>query len=103
MSEWEGSDAFAAEIHAAFATAITYKPPGGELLQLSAVYSNEPAPTFDGMGATHRTISWEVRQDDIAEPQIEAEIEGAGKSWRVIDITRRDDVGAWVLIVERSA
>lgn len=103
MSEFPGSDAFAAEIHAAFAQPITYKPHGGALQQLAAVYSDGAAPNFDGMGASLRTIRWEVRQADVAEPELGAEISANGKTWRVVDITRRDDVGAWELIVEQSS
>lgn len=102
MSEFPGSDEFAADIHAAFAQPITYKPRGGALQQVTAVYSDSAAPNFDGMGATLRTIRWEVRQSDITDPELDAEISAEGKTWRVVDITRRDDVGAWELIVERA-
>ena len=103
MSEFPGSDAFAAEIHEAFAQPVIYTPDGGAPEEITAIYSDEPAPNFDGAGATLRTISWEVRQSDVANPQHDAMIEANGKVWRVNDITRRDDVGAWVLIVERAA
>lgn len=103
MSEWPGSETFAAEIHAAFASPITYKPPGGALQPITAVYSDVPAPGFYGEGATQRTVSWEVQQADVPEPVKGAEIASGIKTWRVIDITRRDDVDAWELVVERSA
>lgn len=103
MSEWPGSEAFAAEIHAAFASPITYTPPSGAPQQITGVYSDVPAPTWDGKGASLRTISWEVQQSDVADPALGAEIVAGAKSWRVVDITRRDDVEAWELIVERAS
>lgn len=103
MSEWPGSETFAAEIHAAFATPITYQAPGGAVVPVSGVYSDVPSPGFFGEGATQRTISWEVQQADVADPVKDARIVSGTKAWRVIDITPRDDVGAWELIVERSA
>lgn len=103
MSEWPGSDAFAADIHAAFATPITYQAPGGDAVSITAVYSDVPSPGFFGEGATQRTISWEVQQADVADPVKGAEIVSGTKTWRVIDITPRDDVEAWELIVEFHA
>lgn len=103
MSEWPGSEIFAADIHAVFATPITYQAPGGAVVPVSGVYSDIPSPGFFGEGATQRTISWEVQQSEVADPVKGAEIVSGTKTWRVIDITPRDDVEAWELIVERHA
>lgn len=108
MSEFAGSDEFAAEIHAVFAQPVTYVPLSGPSQPIHAVYSNNPAPGFMGEGATLRTITWEVLQADVAKPAKGDKIVGGVElparlrgEWLVIDITARDDVAAHDLIVER--
>lgn len=101
MSAWdEVAASAAAAIHGAFASTVIYAPKSGSQISLTAVRSDEAAGNFMGAGATMRTVSWEVRQSDVAAPSKGDAILADDIEWRVIDITRRDDVGAWVLIVE---
>lgn len=97
MIDW---DAHAANIHAAFAVPVQWVPAVGAQKEIAAVKSDMPAPGFPGEGATLRMISWEVRQSDVTSPSKGDRIVHGATTWRVIDITRRDDVGAWELIVE---
>jgi hypothetical protein len=97
------SDEIAA-IHAAFAEPVTYTGAGLAGATIAAIKSDEPGDPFQGPGSTVRKIGFEVRQAVLpAAPAKGNIIVHAGTSWRVIDITRRDDVAAWGLIVERAA
>lgn len=101
MSAWDDVAASAAAaIHGAFGAAVTYVPKSGSQKSLTAIRSDEPAGDFMGAGSTMRTVSWEVRQSDVPDPVKGDAIRADSVEWTVIDITRRDDVGAWVLIVE---
>jgi hypothetical protein len=109
MSDWPDSDAVASEIHRAFALSVTYQPLSGPSKPIAAVYSNKPAPSFMGEGATLRTVKWQVLQADVAAPAKGDRIVGGAElparlrgDWLVIDITVRDDVAAHDLIVERT-
>lgn len=91
----------AADIHAALAETVTYNGAGLTNAPIAAVKSDVPADDFSGSGRTLRQVSFEVRQSAL--PQAPAKgntIVHDAKSWKVNDITRRDDIGGWLLIVE---
>jgi hypothetical protein len=99
-----GADA-AAAIHAAFAVPVAYTGAGVSGESLDAVRSDRAADAFTGPGSTLRETSFEIRIADLPESPRKGDriVDGEDASWAVIDITRRDDIDAWVLIVERSA
>jgi hypothetical protein len=93
-----------AAIHAAFAEPVAYTGAGLGGATIAAIKSDEAGDPFQGPGSTVRKISFEVLQAALPGTPAKGNIiVHAGTSWRVIDITRRDDVAAWALIVERAA
>lgn len=108
MTAWLDSDNYAAAIHASFALPVLYTPHGGIGIPITAVFSDIGAPNFNGPGATVRTITWEVLQSDVGQPDKGDVITGGDDlplrlrgDWSVEDVTRRDDVASWELIVEK--
>lgn len=92
-------------VHAAFASDVLYERAGAPAFPRSAVRSDTPAEGFQGAGATLRQLSYEVLQSDFvgeAKPAKGDVIVDGADRWKVIDVTRRDDIGAWVLIVARA-
>jgi hypothetical protein len=100
MSIW---DAAGAAIVAAFADPepIIYTQAGIVLPDpIRVVRSDDSAPTFAGPGSTLRKITYEVPQSALpAEPTKKDRFEHRGRRWAVQDKTRRDDIGAWLLVV----
>lgn len=132
MTNVPGADADAIAIHNAFAKTVQYSGEGlrvsdvGVLLAgkaivlagyrpliswapdaavVSAVKSDQPADPFQGAGNSARMIKFEILKSVL--PSIPAKddeiVEVSGIDWSVIDITDRDDIGAWDLIVERAS
>jgi hypothetical protein len=95
-----------AAIHAAFAEDQPVRYTGAGLVNapLVVVKRDEPAADYMGEGNTLRRVSFEVQKADLpADPDKGDEIteaDGQGTAWRVNDLTPRDDIGAWVLVVE---
>lgn len=92
-----------AAIHAVYAEPILYT--GGAFVDepLTAVPSDMGAPAFQGAGATLRELSFEIPRGSLPFDPDKTHLifrVNTGETWRVNDITRRDDIGAWVLIVE---
>jgi hypothetical protein len=98
-------EAAAAEtIAATFAAAIVYTGAGLDRATIPAIRTERSAEPFEGPGATLREVAFEVRQEHLPEdPRKSDLIEDGDDQWQVNDITRRDDVGAWRLIVVRAA
>lgn len=97
-------DEAAADIHAALSTPAVYNGAGLTSGPVAVIKRDVPASEFLGEGRTLRQISFEVRQEAL--PQAPAKgntIVHDGTTWRVNDITRREDVGAWQLVVERTS
>ena len=79
---------------------IIYTQAGVELPSMPAIRSDIAAPTFDGPGATLRSIIYEVQHANFpARPTKSDSFTHRGHRWRVEDVSRRDDVGAWELTV----
>jgi hypothetical protein len=92
-----------ATIRQAFGIPVLYS--GGALVEkpISAIKSDVPADAFPGVGNTARRITFEIGQDVVPdEPDKECRIMEGETIWRAIDITRRDDVGAWEVVVTRE-
>ncbi len=93
-----------AAIHAEFAEDITYVGAGVDGETIAAVPSNLPAESFMHAGDGLRTRSFEILYSDLpGRPETDDTIvETNGAHWRVIERQDRDDVLAWVLIVEEN-
>lgn len=92
-----------AAISAMFAEPIIYTGAGLIEEPIVAIKSDAPAGGFNGRGATLRQISFEVAQVLLpSQPEKRDMIQHKGSLWRVTDITRRDDVAAWELVVTRD-
>lgn len=91
-----------AAIHAEFAEDVTYVGGGVDGEIISAVPSNVPAEAFMHAGDGLRTRSFEVLYSTLPDQPETGDtiIETNGDQWRVIERQDRDDVLAWVLIVE---
>ncbi len=98
-----GDAAALAEIRAAFADlepAIYVQSNRGPLPPLSVIRTDLAGPAFRGEGSTSRQIIYEVDQADLAEePTKRDRLIHRGRVWAFEDITRRDDIAAWELIV----
>lgn len=107
MQAWE--EAELASIHAAFATPVGYtiNGSGDDPVNLPAVRSTVSAEDFTGPGNSRRITRFEIRYDGFAsafgrgEPANGDMIDEDGRYWRVIEVIRRDDVGAWSVAVEK--
>ena len=100
--------AAAADIAAAFEEDLPVRYTGAGLTDtpVAAVKSDVAASDFQGAGNTLRQVSFEIRQaalpSDPGKGDGIVEDDGDGLAWRVNDVTRRDDIGAWVLVVEEA-
>lgn len=104
----EFSDA-AADLHSAYADPIIYTGAGLDGATITGTKYDVVADTFQGAGSTARRVWFEVQQGDL--PQAPAKrnaiqhtdpMTGATTNWAVIDIARRDDIGAFDLTVEKA-
>lgn len=102
------SDA-AADLHEAFADPIIYTGAGLDGAAITGTKYDVPADAFQGAGSTARRVWFEVQQGDL--PQLPGKrnsirhvdpMTGGDTKWSVIDIARRDDIGAWDLTVEKA-
>lgn len=97
-----GEEAELAAIHAEFAGEVLYSGAGLDGDPVHAVMSETPADAFTGPGETLREISFEIPFSALSEDPDKGDmlLETDGTEWRVIDVTRRRDINAWVLIAE---
>lgn len=96
-------DAALAAVRAAFAEPIIYDGDGLAAATIQVVWSDVAADPFQGPGNTARVVSCEVSQADLPQrPSKAGRITRAGRAWKVNEVTPRDDVGAWVLTLERA-
>lgn len=90
-----------------FAEPITYDPPGKWAVDraMQAVYCNEPAPDALGAGNTGRTVWFEIAYGDMTQRPSKAGdlIAHSTGNYRVIQVTDRDDISSWEVVVERAA
>jgi hypothetical protein len=79
---------------------IIYTGAGLVAQPLTAVRSDWPAPAFAGPGETLRKITYEIQKQLLPEePSKRNSFTHRGMRWAVDDITSRDDVDAWELVV----
>jgi hypothetical protein len=82
---------------------VLYTGAGLVAAELPAIRSDGGAQTFQGVGSTLNQTSFEIQQHELpGEPMPEDLIEEveSGERFRVLEPRRRDDVAAWLLIVE---
>lgn len=71
---------------------------------IKAIWSDGSAPDFSGPGTTARMVSFEIEKAALPLPPRNGDTilrVATSELWRVNDVTRRDDVGAWLLVVEK--
>lgn len=92
-----------ATIRAAYEEDVLYTGAGLSGAPIKATPSDSGALPFQGPGSTAREISFEIAQSALPEqPRNGNQIQHGPNHWSVIDITQRDDVAAWVLVVEEA-
>lgn len=65
-----------------------------------AIRSDEAAPAFAGPGATLRRITYEIAKGALPNPPSKKNtFVHRGTVWLVEEITSRDDIGKWELVV----
>jgi hypothetical protein len=101
MSIWSDAGAI---IDAQFADEaepnIIYTGGGLTAEEIPAIWSDVPAPGFEGPGSTLRTVIYEVPQSSFTEePENDDTFTHRTRRWSVENVTRRDDIGKWELIV----
>ncbi|WP_156679350.1 head-tail joining protein [Sphingomonas profundi] len=99
------ADPFAAglaAIDAVFREAVVYTGAGLDAAPIRAIYADEAAQPFVGGGSTLRQVSFELDQADLPErPRKGNVIVRAGVTWKVDDVTDRDDIGRYVVVMKR--
>lgn len=96
-----GADALAA-IHAAFSVSVDYTGTGLSEAGLAAVRTQGEAPVFAG-DISVRERGYEIRRADLSRRPIDGDtVTDAGTDYRVIEVIDRDDVDAWVVMVEAA-
>ena len=84
---------------------ITYNGAGLTDAPIMAIFTDAAGLAFQGPGATVRQTNFEIAQAALPQRPRKGNtiLQGdGGRNWKVIDITKRDDVSAWVLIVEEA-
>ncbi|MCK0533406.1 hypothetical protein [Sphingobium agri] len=95
-------EAALADIHAAFSGSVAYTGAGLIGAAIAAVRMEDTAPPFQGAGATLRKVWYEIMQDVLpSEPRKGDQIVDGGAERKVIDVTRRDDLAAWWVVVQK--
>lgn len=100
MTIW---DTAGAAIDRVFAdpAAIIYTGAGLTAGSVSAIRTDDAGPDFAGPGQSVRTIGYEVAIATLpSKPSKSDYFTHRGRKWRVIDITTRDEIGKYVLIVQ---
>lgn len=72
---------------------------------ISAIRSDVSAEAFQGAGSTLREVSYEIRFAALPigfRPRKGHRIGDATGDWQVLEPRRREDIAAWILIVEES-
>lgn len=79
---------------------ILYVQDSVTLDPIRAIWSDDAAAGFEGVGSTLRKLTYEIRQVDVPKrPSKRDSFTHNGRRWEITDITQRDDVGAWSLVV----
>ena len=91
-----------AAIDAVFQRQILYTSAVATDTPVLAVFSDMAADAFQGLGATARQVTYEIPQSALQQRPLKGDILIDGDAtWRVIEVMPRDDIGRWILSVER--
>lgn len=91
-----------ASIRKSYAEPVLYTGLGLDNEPLNAIPSYEQAPAFEGAGSTLRTVTFEIFYSDLPEkPRKKDVIVHGANVWKVDDITERDDIAAWIVVVQK--
>ena len=89
-----------AAIDKTFGVEIIYTGAGLTGAPITAIKQDSAASSFLGPGDTLRRITYEVDQADLPQaPTKKNTFVHGGIRWQVDDITKRDDIGKWELVV----
>ncbi len=90
-------------IHAAFADSqpVLYIQDGIALPPIRAIWTDAAAAGFEGPGSTLRKLTYEIQQSDLPKrpSKTRDSFTHNAQRWTISDVTRRDDISAWVLVV----
>ena len=80
---------------------IIYKQDGVVLPPIQAIWTDDAAAGFAGAGSTLRKLTYEIQQSDLPKrpSKTRDSFKHRGRRWEISDVTRRDDIGAWWLVV----
>lgn len=79
---------------------ILYTQDGVVLEPIRAIRTDSAAAGFEGPGSTLRELTYEIQQSDLPKrPTKRDSFIHNGQRWEISDVTRRDDIGAWWLVV----
>lgn len=90
---------------AAFGELVTYEGAGlAEPTDLGVIWSDVSGEPFQGPGNTTRTVSFEIDKALLPQrPGKSNRITRKGIVWQPQEVADRDDIGKWVVFVEKSA
>lgn len=95
--------AAAAVLFTAFADPerIIYTQDGVVLEPIRAIWTDNAAAGFPGAGSTLRKLTYEIQQSDMPKrpSKTRDSFTHHGRRWEISDVTKRDDIGAWWLVV----
>lgn len=93
-----------ADIRSEYGEEIRYTGAGLSGATITAIWTDDAAPMFMGPGETTRMVGFEIDQADLPQDPRRGNtilrVE-TGETLTVNDVTRRDDVDAWVVVVEQ--
>jgi hypothetical protein len=93
-----------AAIDAVYAEPVTYVADGFKAKPLMVVWSDVAGDPFQGAGNTVRIVSAEIYQSDLSGRPAKADrLIREGVHWQPIDVTKRDDLGKWIVVLDQLA
>lgn len=91
-----------AAVRAAYEEPVLYTGLGLDSEPIEAIPSFEEAPAFEGAGSTLRTVTFEISYTYLpGKPRKKDLIVHGVNIWKVDDVTERDDIAAWVVVVQK--
>jgi hypothetical protein len=99
-------DAAAAAIHERGSEPVVYRRVGFEDEPLAVIWIDNRAGTFQGPGETARAVIVEIRKAHLPTRPEKPDRLLRGKDltlWKPNEVTDRDDLGAWSVVLERVA
>ena len=80
---------------------IVYTSDEFGVFEFAAIKIDEPAEQFHGNGRNLRKTTWELPQSALPGRASNRDfLTHAGRQWKVLEATRRDDIGKWEVVVQ---